>query len=215
LATVSQTFSDATALRPGVHSLRTRGKADKEACGYSKRLLTVGPGDWLFPRVAVIGRFSLNWFAYGTCTRTNSKPSGLLPVATKPSARWIGRPRRSAHGTWPRASASAQHYPLQRFSDGYPLGPELLMLYNDGYWLLQLRNIRRPWSATRHCWPEIWHINEPILRPYSRKLGIPKSTFPITCNGYLEEAYFTPPIVLSGPKEESARPPRFRTTSWS
>lgn len=73
-------------------------------------------------------------------------------------------------------------------------GPDLAQIYNDGY--REIMGERHPGGmgqATRACWPEVWHINQPI---YARVLRGEAVTFedqlyPITRHGYLEDAYFT------------------------
>ncbi|MBT2245032.1 MULTISPECIES: sensor histidine kinase [Sphingobium] len=52
-------------------------------------------------------------------------------------------------------------------SHGFPMiilwGPDLLQIYNDGY--ADLMVDKHPWGlgiANPICWPEVWHINEPI-----------------------------------------------------
>ena len=42
-------------------------------------------------------------------------------------------------------------------------GPELIQVYNDAY--APIMGDKHPWGLgqpTRECWPEVWHINEPI-----------------------------------------------------
>jgi PAS domain S-box-containing protein len=73
-------------------------------------------------------------------------------------------------------------------------GPELIQIYNDGY--LALMGAKHPaglGQPTQECWPEVWHINEPI---YARvwqgeTLTFEDQLYPITRRGFLEDAYFT------------------------
>lgn len=67
-------------------------------------------------------------------------------------------------GQWPPSLRTAAGLVL---ASGFPMillwGPELIQLYNDGY--IALLAARHPASLgvpTRVCWPEVWHINEPI-----------------------------------------------------
>ncbi|WP_426513849.1 chemotaxis protein CheB [Dactylosporangium sp. McL0621] len=72
-------------------------------------------------------------------------------------------------------------------------GPELLQLYNDGYRLVMGRKhpagLAQP---TRECWPEVWHLNEPL---YARVLAgeavsLTDALYPITRSDELEDAWF-------------------------
>ncbi len=73
-------------------------------------------------------------------------------------------------------------------------GPDLIQIYNDGY--LSLMGTKHPagiGQRTRECWPEVWHINEPI---YARvwqgeTLTFEDQLFPIIRRGFLENAFFT------------------------
>ena len=96
---------------------------------------------------------------------------------------------------WPRSLSTVVSMVL---SGGFPAivlwGPELLQIYNDGY--RQLMGLKHPsglGQPTRDCWPEVWHINEPI---YARvregeTITLENALFPITRHGTLEDAWFT------------------------
>jgi PAS domain S-box-containing protein len=73
-------------------------------------------------------------------------------------------------------------------------GPDLIQIYNDGY--LSLMGTKHPaglGQRTQDCWPEVWHINQPL---YARvwqgeTLTFEDQLYPITRHGFLEDAYFT------------------------
>ncbi len=81
---------------------------------------------------------------------------------------------------------------------GFPMtvlwGADLVQVYNDGY--RALMGTKHPTGlgqATRECWPEVWHLNEPI---YRRVLGgetvtLEDSRYPIIRHGHVADAYFT------------------------
>jgi PAS domain S-box-containing protein len=83
-------------------------------------------------------------------------------------------------------------------ASGFPMvalwGPDLVQIYNDGY--AAIMGERHPaglGQPTRACWPEVWHINEPI---YERVRGgetitLEDALFPILREGRREDAWFT------------------------
>jgi two-component sensor histidine kinase/PAS domain-containing protein len=102
----------------------------------------------------------------------------------------LGKP-----STWPHSLRTVVEILL---AGGFPMialwGPNLVQIYNDGY--RRIMGERHPaglGQPTRECWPEVWHINEPI---YARILGGESVTFedalyPITRHGIIENAWFT------------------------
>lgn len=73
-------------------------------------------------------------------------------------------------------------------------GPDLLQIYNDAY--LALMGAKHPagmGQRTEECWPEVWHINEPIYTQIwqGETLTYEDQLYPIMRHGFLEEAYFT------------------------
>ncbi|MDQ2841475.1 MAG: PAS domain-containing protein [Acidobacteriota bacterium] len=73
-------------------------------------------------------------------------------------------------------------------------GPALIQIYNDGY--SELMGDKHPaglGQPTRECWPEVWHLNEPIYTRVSQgeTLTFEDQLYPIIRRGYLEQAYFT------------------------
>ncbi|HEY2066715.1 MAG TPA: PAS domain-containing protein, partial [Gemmatimonadaceae bacterium] len=73
-------------------------------------------------------------------------------------------------------------------------GPELIQIYNDAYGdVIGRKHPTALGMPTRECWPETWHINEPI---YARVMGgetvhLENAPYPLDRHGALEEAYFT------------------------
>lgn len=73
-------------------------------------------------------------------------------------------------------------------------GPDLIQIYNDGY--LALMGNKHPGGLgqrTRDCWPEVWHINQPLYERVwkGETLTFEDQLYPITRRGFLEDAYFT------------------------
>jgi signal transduction histidine kinase/chemotaxis response regulator CheB len=72
-------------------------------------------------------------------------------------------------------------------------GTDFLQLYNDAYRLVM--GGKHPGGlaqANRECWPEVWHLNEPL---YTRVMGgesvvLTDALYPITRYGDLEDAWF-------------------------
>ena len=83
-------------------------------------------------------------------------------------------------------------------TSGFPMvalwGPDLIQIYNDSY--RQIMGRKHPvglGQRTRECWPEVWHINEPI---YDRirageTVTFEDALYPITRKSVLEDAWFT------------------------
>lgn len=96
---------------------------------------------------------------------------------------------------WPQSLRTAVNLVL---ASAFPMivlwGPELVQIYNDGYAVvLGERHPAALGQPTRTCWPEVWHINEPLYMGVRRgqTFYFENLLFPITRYGYLEEAYFT------------------------
>jgi PAS domain S-box-containing protein len=73
-------------------------------------------------------------------------------------------------------------------------GPDLLQVYNDA--CRDLMGARHPAALgqpSRECWPEAWHLLEPIFRRVRQGEAVllEDSHFRITRHGYPEDAYFT------------------------
>jgi PAS domain S-box-containing protein len=107
---------------------------------------------------------------------------------------WAATPL-GAVETWPQSLKSAVDLILP---GGFPMiilwGPQLIQIYNDGY--ARIMGLKHPaglGQATRECWPEVWHINEPI---YERVFAGETVTFddalyPLARSGDLEDVWFT------------------------
>lgn len=97
--------------------------------------------------------------------------------------------------SWPQSLKSAVDLILD---SEFPMiilwAPKLTQIYNDTY--RSLMGIKHPaglGQPTRDCWPEVWHINEPIYARVLKgeTLTLEDQLFPITRRGYLEQAWFT------------------------
>ncbi len=83
-------------------------------------------------------------------------------------------------------------------------GAELIQIYNDEYCYLMGNNhpagLGQP---TQQCWPEVWHINQPIYQRVwaGESVAFQDALFPITRSGQLEEAWFT--LAYSPVRNES------------
>jgi len=96
--------------------------------------------------------------------------------------------------TWPEGLKSAVNLILP---NGFPMiilwGSQLIQIYNESY--AQIMGLKHPaglGQPTRDCWPEVWHINEPI---YDRVRAGETVTFddalyPLTRSGVLEDVWF-------------------------
>lgn len=65
-------------------------------------------------------------------------------------------------------------------------GPELIQVYNDGY--IQFLDAKHPYGlgiGNRACWPEVWHINEPIYERAmaGETLSFHDALYPVRRNG--------------------------------
>ncbi len=73
-------------------------------------------------------------------------------------------------------------------------GSDLIQIYNDGYRALMgdkhPGGLGRP---TREVWPEVWHINEPILRRAlaGETVMFEDALYPVARHGLTENAWFT------------------------
>jgi signal transduction histidine kinase len=73
-------------------------------------------------------------------------------------------------------------------------GPELVQIYNDAYRMLM--GEKHPaglGQSNRECWPEVWHINEPI---YGRVLAgetisFREALYPLAPHGVIEDFFLT------------------------
>lgn len=73
-------------------------------------------------------------------------------------------------------------------------GPDLIQVYNDGYRAIMAdKHPRGLGQATRECWPEVWHINEPIYARVWRDetLTFEDQVYPLQRHGYSEDVYLT------------------------
>ncbi len=125
---------------------------------------------------------------------------GTWPAGTGEMARrirelnWAGTPL-GPIVDWPQSLRSFVDLALAcRFPMIVLRGEELIQIYNDGY--CDLMGEKHPeglGQPTRECWPEVWHINEPI---YARVWGgetvtVEDGLYPLNRHGRVEDAYFT------------------------
>lgn len=83
-------------------------------------------------------------------------------------------------------------------ASGFPMvalwGPDLVQIYNDGY--ARIMGQRHPaglGQPTRECWPEVWHINEPIYERVraGETVTFEDALYPLTREAGIEDAWFT------------------------
>ena len=73
-------------------------------------------------------------------------------------------------------------------------GPELVQIYNEGYRpILGVKHPAALGQATHACWPEVWHINQPIYERVlqGETLTFEDALYPLRRSGVLEDAWFT------------------------
>ena len=74
-------------------------------------------------------------------------------------------------------------------------GPELLQIYNDAYRpILGLRHPAALGQATRDCWREVWHFNQPIYQQVmasGQPVYLEDQAYVIESSGVPETRYFT------------------------
>ncbi|GAC1429976.1 MAG: hypothetical protein NVSMB5_24370 [Candidatus Velthaea sp.] len=74
-------------------------------------------------------------------------------------------------------------------------GAELVQIYNDGYAaLLGHRHPDAMGQGARDCWPESWHLNEPLydaVLQKGRESYVEDALFMVERYGHTEEAYFS------------------------
>jgi hypothetical protein len=98
-------------------------------------------------------------------------------------------------GDWPphlRASVDLMA------AHGFPMivlwGPDLLQIYNDGY--AEVMADKHPaglGQPTAECWPEVWHINEPLYAKvwHGQTLTFSDKCYPLQRHGRLQDVWFT------------------------
>ncbi|MCF2488072.1 PAS domain S-box protein [Dyadobacter sp. CY347] len=101
--------------------------------------------------------------------------------------------RASRH--WPQfLRASVQLVLASPFPAVILWGKELIQIYNDGY--RELMDDKHPLGLgqpTQQCWPEVWHINEPIYKRVwqGESFRFDDALYPINRSGHLQDALFT------------------------
>ncbi len=107
---------------------------------------------------------------------------------------------------WPQSLRTAASICLaSRFPMIILWGPDLVQIYNDGYWpILGTKHPEAMGQPTRACWPEVWAFNAPIydaVRARGEVVYAEDQLFRIARSGYVEEAYFT--LCYSPIRDES------------
>jgi signal transduction histidine kinase len=107
---------------------------------------------------------------------------------------WSATPLGPVEG-WPQSLKTAVSIAL---SSSFPMivlwGPDLIQIYNDSY--RSLMGSKHPGGlgqSTRTCWPEVWHINEPIYpRVFKGEtVSFKEAVYPLASKGYIEDYYLT------------------------
>lgn len=112
-----------------------------------------------------------------------------------------------AVNTWPQSLRTAAQMVLASpFPNIILWGTELIQLYNDGY--RELMGNKHPaglGQPTQQCWPEVWHINQPIYERVwaGASFSFDDALYPITRSGTLQDAWFT--LAYSPILDESGR----------
>ncbi len=122
-------------------------------------------------------------------------PAPAPPMSARvPAFDWARTPL-GPQGAWPPGLHSVVDLVL---SSAFPMillwGPDLVQIYNDGYSvILGPKEPGALGQPTRECWPEVWHINEPIYRQVwqGETFYFEDQLYPLTRHGFPEEAYFT------------------------
>lgn len=96
---------------------------------------------------------------------------------------------------WPQSLRTAAQVVV---SNRFPMialwGRDLIQIYNDAYrGLMGTKHPAGLGQPNRACWPEVWHINEPIYRRVlaGEALEVEDGLFRITRHGAPEDAWFT------------------------
>ncbi len=74
------------------------------------------------------------------------------------------------------------------------LGRDLIQVYNDGYGdLMGNKHPAGLGQATRDCWPEVWHINEPIYERVRRgeTVTFEDALYPLSRSGVVQDVWLT------------------------
>ncbi|HYF65314.1 MAG TPA: ATP-binding protein [Herpetosiphonaceae bacterium] len=96
---------------------------------------------------------------------------------------------------WPHSLSTAVNIVL---AADFPMivlwGPDLIQVYNDGY--RSLMGDKHPaglGQPNQLCWPEVWHINEPLFaRVFAGEtLSFREALYPLAPHGVIEETYLT------------------------
>jgi PAS domain S-box-containing protein len=109
---------------------------------------------------------------------------------------WASTPLGSVD-TWP---ASLRSLTAMLLAHPFPTillwGPEIIQIYNDGYKPIAAeKHPHALGQATKDCWPEVWHINQPIyekVMKHGESVVLENQLFPVRRrNKHTENAYIT------------------------
>ncbi|HET7558065.1 MAG TPA: PAS domain-containing protein, partial [Rhodanobacteraceae bacterium] len=107
--------------------------------------------------------------------------------------RWAATPL-GPIASWPQSLRAAVELILpNRFPQIILWGRELLQIYNDGYAVIMAdKHPLGLGQPTRDCWPEVWHINEPIYERVfeGETLSFEDALYPLTRHGRTADAWF-------------------------
>ena len=130
--------------------------------------------------------------------RPSALPEGSIAVnetaALVRAHDWSTTPL-GAMRSWPQSLKTAVDLMLAcRFPMIVLWTRELIQIYNDAY--RDLMGNKHPGGVgqrTRDCWPEVWHLNQPIYERVfqGETITFEDQLFPIRRHGPLEDAYFT------------------------
>ncbi|MGC4043009.1 MAG: GAF domain-containing protein [Armatimonas sp.] len=97
--------------------------------------------------------------------------------------------------SWPQSLKTAVQMVLAMpFPNIVLWGPELIQIYNNGY--RDLMGSKHPGGlgqSNQVCWPEVWHINEPIYKRVfaGESVSFEDTLYPLAREGTVEEVWLT------------------------
>ena len=108
---------------------------------------------------------------------------------------------------WPQSLRTATQMVLASpFPNIVLWGADLIQIYNDEYrFLMGSKHPAGLGQPTQQCWPEVWHINQPIYQRVwaGESVSFEDALYPITRSGQLEDAWFT--LAYSPVRDESGQ----------
>ncbi|HEV7379209.1 MAG TPA: ATP-binding protein [Dyadobacter sp.] len=96
---------------------------------------------------------------------------------------------------WPQSLRTAAQMALASpFPNIILWGPDLIQIYNDGYRVvMDTQHPKGLGQFTRECWPEVWHINEPIYQRVwkGESFSFENSLYRLSRSGKLQDFWLT------------------------